>query len=207
MKQINYFDLGLHEGKEIDYFHSLFKKNNLDFNIYGIEANQHSYSLCKEKFKNYSNIKIYHNAICNVDDDVFLYKATNNGLGDSLFKGKNNIDIKQIPEKVKGKKFSSFINQNSIDLDNSVNILKVNIEGSEIFLFEDMIENNLLCKFVLFLGTGHDMRKIPNLVKDGTYKRYLKLLKDNGINEKMYYFVCGHKQDITDSKILDIIIR
>ncbi len=52
MKNINYIDLGVHVGQEIDLFLRQFKNSNeYSIRIYGVEADQSIYNRLVEKYK------------------------------------------------------------------------------------------------------------------------------------------------------------
>ena len=78
----------------------------------------------------------------------------------------------------KGVVFSKWLEENVTDFKNSFNILRVNIEGAEVHLFQDLIENDLVKHFDIFCGTGHDIEKIS----EHSTEEYYKMLKDNDIN-------------------------
>jgi len=64
--------------------------------------------------------------------------------------------------------------------------LKVNIEGAEWHLFNDMVDNDILQHFPVILGSGHDVDKVSELDSD----KYWKLIKDNNIN--IHRFTVGY---------------
>jgi len=97
----------------------------------------------------------------------------------------------------KGIIFSKWLKENKIDLENSFNIMKVNIEGAEMHLFEDLVENDLVKHFDIFCGTGNDVEKITEISSD----EYYKLLEENNI--KIYRF--SDWQVEKNDSIFDII--
>ena len=82
-------------------------------------------------------------------------------------------------EKVQSILFSNWLKNNVSDLENSINILKVNIEGAEIHLFKDLVDSGLIKHFDVFCGTGDDVEKTPEL--SHRVEEYKNLLKDNDI--------------------------
>tara|TARA_Y100001963_G_scaffold84750_1_gene117416 strand:+ start:720 stop:1628 length:909 start_codon:yes stop_codon:yes gene_type:complete len=97
----------------------------------------------------------------------------------------------------KGIIFSKWLKENKIDLESSFNIMKVNIEGAEMHLFEDLVENDLVKHFDIFCGTGDDVEKITEISSD----EYYKLLEENNI--KIYRF--SDWQVEKNDSIFDII--
>ena len=97
----------------------------------------------------------------------------------------------------KGVIFSKWLEKNVPDFKKSFNILRVNIEGAEVHLFKDLIENDLVKHFDMFCGTGHDVEKIS----EHSAEEHYKMLEDNNI--KMYRF-SDWKPELNDH-IFDII--
>ena len=95
-------------------------------------------------------------------------------------------------EVCKGIIFSKWLEKNVHDFEKSFNILRVNIEGAEIHLFEDLIENDLVKHFDIFCGTGHDVEKISEHSTD----KYYKMLKNSNI--KLYRF-SDYKPELNDN--------
>ena len=102
-------------------------------------------------------------------------------------------------EYTKGIIFSKWLKENIPDFESSFNILRVNIEGAEVHLFEDLINSDLIKHFDIFCGTGNDVEKISEHSAD----KYYKMLDDNEI--KMYRFI-DWKPELNDM-IGDIIIE
>ena len=100
-------------------------------------------------------------------------------------------------EVCKGIIFSKWLEKNVPDFKKSFNILRVNIEGAEVHLFEDLIQNDLAKHFDMFCGTGHDVEKIS----EHSAREHYKILEDN--NVKMYRF-SDWKPELNDH-IFDII--
>ena len=131
MKNINYIDLGVHVGQEIDLFLRQFKNSNeYSIRIYGVEADQSIYNRLVEKYKDNKNIEIFHNAINDKNEPVNLYMAHNEGLGSSIFSTKRNVtDEFQTTE---GITFNDFIKNN---VEEYLNCYLVNFRFVFIFLW------------------------------------------------------------------------
>ena len=183
--KVNYFDLGLGQVNrnhcwELDQILQFFIKENIDYNIYGIEASLYSSLVAKNKYKNNKNVHIYNFAISNNEGQINLYGTKTGINGASIYDSKNNVN-KNRYEVVEGVRFSTFIKREKIDLENCVNIVKINIEGAEWDFFNNIVENNLVEKFDIFCGQGHDVHKIKDFVINGIDKQYMELLKTNNI--------------------------
>ena len=82
-------------------------------------------------------------------------------------------------ENVQSILFSNWLKNNVSDLESSINVLKVNIEGAEIHLFEDLVNSGLIKHFDIICGPDDDVEKVPEL--SNRVKEYKDLLKDNNI--------------------------
>jgi FkbM family methyltransferase len=187
MKTVNYIDLGVHYGQEIDLLLSQYSafSNNVKLNIYGIEANTIIANALIDKYEYYSDIvNIYNFAISDSDfDKTKLYISTGSDLGSSIYASKKNVSSSFL--EVDSIRISTFINKYIPNFNNSINILKLNIEGAELLVYHDLIHYNMLNKFALLCGhPSHDIEKIPELYSKRS--EYYKLLQDNNI--QLEYF-------------------
>ena len=188
MKHINYFDLGLwKKADELNYMvqYVLPQFKNVTYTAYGIEACPEYASLIKQKYIDNKNVIIHNKAISNSVGKTNLFIANNNdGLGNSIFRSKNNVDVNNKVE-VSTTTFSEWLIENNIDLTNSINILKVNIEGAELFLWEDFKKNNLRNHFQLLCGhPSHDIYKVSEL--NDKIDHYKSLLEELNINLMLF---------------------
>ena len=188
MKHINYFDLGLwKKADELNYMvqYVLPQFRNVTYTAYGIEACPEYASLIKQKYIDNKNVIIHNKAISNSVGKTNLFIANNNdGLGNSIFRSKNNVDVNNKVE-VSTTTFSEWLIENNIDLTNSINILKVNIEGAELFLWEDFKKNNLRNHFQLLCGhPSHDIYKVSEL--NDKIDHYKSLLEELNINLMLF---------------------
>ena len=197
-RRVNYFDLGLHTGLELNYILTLIltplaNKKLIDFQVYGFEASEKFALRLKEQYHPHPelNTTIVHKAISNTEDKVKLYrvnlKIQPNEVGNSIFRTKNNVTDDY--EEVEGIIFSKWLKENVPSYKDDINIMKVNIEGAEWHLFNDMVDNNILQYFPVILGAGHDVDKVSELDSD----KYWKLIKDNNI--KIHRFVADWKPE------------
>jgi len=176
---INYFDLGIYkDALELDNIYNFLKSREIQYKLYGIEANPKYCDEAKKKFDKIKEISFHNIAICSKDKSIKLYIS--GGRGDSIYDSKGNLSNKNSIT-VQGKKFSTFIKENNIKLEGNINIIKINIEGAEWDFFNDIIDNNLLKHISLFIGRGHDPHKVKEFVDNGTNIKYDNLLKENNI--------------------------
>lgn len=182
--RINYIDLGLHMGFELEEMMiKIFPYLDLhNVKAHGFEASLDYARHNRKKYDRfmYLNVDIYHAAIGDTEEHVKLYKndpkiSPVQHLGSSIFRSKKNVCDEY--EMVPGVIFSNWLKKKVPNYKQEINILKVNIEGAEYHLFKDMVENDLLQYFPLIIGAGHDVDKVPELDSD----EYWKLVKDNNI--------------------------
>lgn len=193
MTHINYFDMGLcYDAKEMELFINqvIPKFSNVTYTVYGFEADPDSCKVVKDRYKNNSNVIINNLAISNSKGFVKLYKSDNGGLGNSIFPSKNNVSPFNYYN-VESDTFSNWLIENKIDLKNSINILKVNIEGAELYLWEDFKLNNLRKEFHILCGTTvHDINKVHELQPKVSY--YFELVKE--LNAELSVFTGNHSE-------------
>jgi len=182
-KRINYFDFGLYNAIELRWMKTILPLFTKNYCLYGFEA-------CKFHFDKISHLaddktNLFNLAISNSDEEfVNLYHA-NNRIGHSVYSSKNNVSDKF--EVVKAVRFSKWLINQKISLDNSFNIVKINIEGAEWDFFNDLVENDLHKKIdVLYMSYDNDVEKIREFKQNGVGEKFSKLLKDNNISPILY---------------------
>jgi len=177
--KIRYFDLGLHKGEELIDMQKFLPSITNDFEIYGFEAAPtHFNNYCKKLANQYTNV--YNFAITNKHKSKIKLYYAHNKVGHSIHGTKQNITQDKFWS-VDTIKFSDWLSDNNINLKDSFNIIKINIEGAEWEFFNDIVDSNLNKHINIFCGAGHDVEKIKNFVNDGTVKKYYDLLKENNI--------------------------
>jgi FkbM family methyltransferase len=203
--KVNYFDLGLYRGTELWWIvRDIFPRLKIkDYDAYGFEACAKYANELKRQFADNQKVNILNRAISKSGQDIKLYHATNN-VGHSIFNTKKNVD-KDSYEIVKGVKFSDWVLNNVDDFKSSFNILKVNIEGAEWHLFNDLCETGLNEYIHIFCGQGHDVEKVGEL--QDKVKEYYNLIEKNNI--KLYRFTewKAHKNNLTDTVIKQKIVE
>ena len=202
--KINHFDIGLAWGHEIKMSNDIYSQTNIPFKIYAIDAEENSYNYCKKKYKDFNNIEIFKYAISSEDNkDIKIYLQNDKKTikqGNSIYKTKDNV-LEEKYQFVKSIKFSTFLKNENIDLDNSINILRVNIEGAEWDLINDIINNNLQNKIQIYLGAGSDIEKVKELKDKNIHVIYDNMLSNNNIMIKRYCY-SSYWRNIILQKIL-----
>jgi len=78
--------------------------------------------------------------------------------------------------------FSDWVSKNISNIRESVNILKINIEGAELYLFRDLHSSGLINDIHIFAGHhSHDILKVGEL--ENNVDEYFELIKDIKIHK------------------------
>ena len=168
---IVYFDLGTHRSAEelelmIDV---VLPKLGAAFTAYGFEASTESVKVVQSKFDMRNDVTVIHAALCyNVPPEgkVRLYKDDSEGIGDSLYrKGADYIEVDAM-------RLSSWIQENGIDLQENLCLLRMNIEGAEYDVIRDLVESGQADRIDGYYGMWDDLSKIDP-VRDSEFREYL----------------------------------
>jgi len=182
-------DIGANIGDVSEF---IFKKYNC--NIFSYEPNIACYNHMKKRFADYKKIKIYNYAISNFSGEGSLYfhrfaKSNNDERyieGASLRSDKDNIDInKNI--KVKIINIKEILNAHE-----KIDLIKIDIEGSEYQIMPEIIKNRHLIKMVICELHGNpEGKKIGNESKNkkfiNEYYELIKTLKNNNLYNNWFY--------------------
>ena len=156
-------DLGGYLGEWTEKIH-----NKYSCNVYVFEPVFKYYNNIVEKFKNNSKIKVFNLGLSGLNNEVII---KHDNASSSIFI-ENGVE-----EKIKLVKYYDFISDNKIE---HIDLIKINIEGSEYELLEHIIENNLQVKIknlqIQFHKTFNDseekrekIRKVLSLTHKLTY--------------------------------------
>jgi FkbM family methyltransferase len=124
-------DAGANIGMAAIYFANKYK----DARIIAIEPESANYELLKKNTENYANITVIKAALWKTTGEIFLFDT---GLGnDGFMTGENSMDtktpIKTIKQTIETTTIDEILDEFHI---NSIDILKIDIEGSEKEIFE-----------------------------------------------------------------------
>lgn len=175
-------------GANIGMF-SLFAANKVK-KIYSVEPLPETYYNLTQNLKHFSNVETFNNAIFNKDGKIEFNKNEVSGAS-SIFNKQQNFETVS----VNAITFQDFISQNNID---RINYLKVDIEGAEFDLFENMdekfLENNIDKIFMeVHIMNNFDLNDILN--KIGKYFHYT--IESENIDRKgikLYSISCKNKK-------------
>lgn len=177
-----YFDMGTHrEGTELSLMaDTILPKICNRFEAYGFEANQESYENVKNKFANKGHVHLFCKALCYSlpgNGKIKLYHNSN-GLGDSLYRQSNSY------EEVEAIRFSEWLNKEGIILKNKICLLRMNIEGAEYDVIQDLVESEYAKDIDGYYGMWDDLSKIDRYrdknFRDCLFKNHIYPFTFNG---------------------------
>ena len=176
-KNINYFDLGTHKrAAELNWVvKKVLSQLPNPYRVFGFEANPDSFNVAINNCNQIDNIKLYNLALVNKIPKSGLIKlfTKSGGLGDSIYRTAN----KSYTE-VEAKKLSDVIKDENIKLDESINIIRMNIEGCEFDVIEDLIETDLIKYFDGFYGMWDDIFKLDK----EKFRKFNEMLKEANVH-------------------------
>ena len=179
---IRFFDIApSFDGLELEItLDKIFPKMDVEnFEVHAFEPCAESFKNVSSKFEKYNNVNFYNLAVWHKEGTIKLYHSPKNPHGNSLYDSKNNI-CKETFEVVNCTRFSHWLSENIQDLDKSFNILRYNIEGSELELFRDMDDNDLFkCFHVITGARDEDLRKCSELT--GKIEEFHSLFKKHNV--------------------------
>jgi len=168
-------------------------------NIYAFEPHKTNYDFLVKKYENNDKVKIYQFAVSNFEGEAPFYKKWYRdkdnikrgydfagNAGSSLKNDKSNVS-NNIYDTVQVKKISTFVNNEKLD---KIDILKIDSEGSEYDILEDIFDNGIHMKILNIYFEDH-LRKVKSirLKKD----KIMDLIKTLDIRDK--FFVQGTQGD------------
>ena len=166
-----FLDVGSFQGKVISEINSIY-----NCEIIGLEPELNNFKYLNEKFKNFKNIRLYNFGLSNFSG--FANMSTDYGLASlSLSKNNENSSIR-----VEIKNVIDFIN--NLNLKN-ISVLKLNVEGSEYEILNELIESGFIKNIKILFVQFH---MIDHLSKSKRIDLIQKLRKTHS-KEFSYYFV------------------
>lgn len=171
---INFIDIGAHHGNVIDVMVKLFDTLNVEYKVYAFEPDPEDFAVLSSKY--WDKHVLINKACTNHDGFENLYKSKQPG-GHSLHVTKHNVNPNKFL-KVEVLQFSKWFMTN-ID-PNDFNIVKINTEGSEYEIFEDIMASGINKDINVFCGSLGDIYKVGK--KPSEIQAFLKQLEDNNIN-------------------------
>ena len=188
-KKINYFDFGLYEATEMGWIVNMFKDMNItNYQVYGFEPFPEYFNNVSKKFDDNPNVKILNLAVSDKTSKLKLHLSKKGPEGHSIIQTKVNLSENFVLVDVVN--ISEWIHANVDDFENSINIIRMNIEGAEINVFNSLISTGLHKNIALFCGSLADIHKIG--ISEAEKSNFLSKLRNNNI-EVMY--LCKDKPE------------
>jgi len=190
--KVYYYDFGLWKGTEIHWMvnHVFPALNITDYKIYGFDACKQYADRLSKIYEDNDRVTIINKAVVDEPKMVKLYHAANH-VGHSVFSTKRNVSENY--EEVEGIVFSDWLKENVKGYQMAFNILKVNIEGAEWYLFNDLVKSGVHENIDVYCGQGHDVEKVGEL--EDKVEAYYQLLKDNDIGLYRFTEYLPHEND------------
>jgi FkbM family methyltransferase len=178
--KVNYFDLGIYHGEEIEMFLDAIEPLNIEYSVYGFEAHPKYVEIASNTFKDNANVHLYNNIVSDTNGSAKLYLENGGtGHGNSMYPTKYNVGQSYID--VESISLVDWIIQHVPSYSTSYNIIRFNIEGAELPLIHDIVNKNFVNVFNLYLGAdvGKDIQKVSEIRHE--YDNYIKLLQQHNI--------------------------
>lgn len=172
-----YIDCGVHKrGEQIRWMYRWFA-DRYDLHVLGFEASAEHFCDATAALADMDQVRLHHVALVGPDhegDEVRLYKSGGNGEGDSLF-GVRGEQYELVP----ARRLSQVLADEGYVLSESPVILRMNIEGAEHFVIDDLLDARLHTSIDGYYGMWDDLSKIdPN-----DDSRFRQLLRDYRISK------------------------
>jgi FkbM family methyltransferase len=169
-----YVDCGTHrEGRQVRLVHDWFA-DRLDLQIVAFEASPAYHASVTQNLADLMNVRIEQAAVVGptyADATVRLYRSGGDGKADSLF-AERGTAYDDVPAVRLSQAIRKYVDQGVPVL------LRMNIEGAELFVVEDLIEAGLLPAIAGYFGMWDDLSKIDTS-RDDAFRR---LLRNHGIH-------------------------
>lgn len=123
-------------GANVGGFSLFFSQNFPEAEVYAFEPDPEIYEECLRKnLDGNKNIKLFNFGLSNVDEETLLYRGVKSSLQNSMHK--TDAQFLENPIQIIVKKLSKLLTSSKID------ILKIDTEGNEVQVLEDLISNNI----------------------------------------------------------------
>jgi FkbM family methyltransferase len=146
-----FLDCGAHKGESIAFFLKKIPDAN-NFKIHSFECNPTSAKILKEKYKDNQNVLLHESAVWIDDNGLDFFLGNTDGCTVIKSKTTGNLDKKK-PIRVSSVSLSKFIFENFKDSDNI--ILKIDIEGAEYEVLNDLIKTGAIKYVKQLFGEWH----------------------------------------------------
>lgn len=171
-----YIDCGLHRrGEQVLVMQEWFGER-YDLQIVGFEASEEHFRSAAAALSDIPQVRLHQIALVGPDHGdptIRLYKAGGEGKGDSLF-GARGGQFELVP----AHRLSEFLEENGYDFGFQPVLLRMNIEGAERFVIDDLVDAGLVQSIDGFYGMWDDLSKIDTEAD----RRFRAVLRREGIS-------------------------
>jgi FkbM family methyltransferase len=207
---IFYFDIGVHKhAQELAFMvNDILPEVAEQYTAYGFEASKKFISVAERKFIGKDNVYLINKALCNSvppGGKMKLFYKGEDGLGSSIYRSNGNLTEY---EEVKAVRFSDWLNSSEIVFEKNICIMRMNIEGAEYDVLEDLVHSGYYKCIDGFYGNWDDVTKNHKSI----VKKYFDLLETynishvtfNGSDFRYPFRLCCIKYDILTSIMLGL---
>ena len=173
--QVLYIDCGTHkEGAEIRWMMRWFS-GRYDLTVLGFEGSGEHFPEVRAALAGFDKVRLRQIALVGPDHvgkTVKLYKGGGDGRGDSVF-----ADRGADYEEVAAGRLSEILSEDGFALTETPALLRMNIEGAEQFVIDDLIAVGSDALIDGYYGMWDDLSKIDTIADD----RFRRTLRDHNI--------------------------
>jgi hypothetical protein len=170
-----HLDCGVYKtGEQIRLVHRWFADRG-ELALMGFEASSENFDDAVAALADLPEVGLMHVALVGPEhtgDQVALYRSGTNGAADSLFPERGS-DCEMVP----ARRLSQILAEAGRRLDETAVVLRMNIEGAEQFVIEDLIAAGLHHSIDGYYGMWDDLSKIDRAADD----RFRRRLREVGI--------------------------
>jgi FkbM family methyltransferase len=169
--RVLYIDVGTHkDGAELALMTDAILPSMCDdFEAFGFEASEESFRQVNKKFLGKPRVSVFHKALCNAtppQGKIRLYHDARGGLGDSLHRPSDSF------EDVEAVRLSNWLRERNIVLEDRICLLRMNIEGAEYDVLQDLVEKGLAGHVDGYYGMWDDISK-TDIPRDAEFRAFL----------------------------------
>ena len=168
-EQALYVDCGVHrDGRELEFMNRCFGGRAA---MIGFEASDEHCAAARQTLAGIVGLDLRHGALVGPDNSeprVRLYKAGGGGRGDSLFAERG-----EPFELVQAVRLSDVLREFYDTHGDVPTLIRMNIEGAEVFVVEDLVRSGMRSKVSGFYGMWDDLSKIDRR-KDAEFRELLR---------------------------------
>jgi FkbM family methyltransferase len=181
-KKLRILDIGAHHGEFLDIFSNLkFAKIIQNFEIFCFEPFVANFNVIKKKTKYLDkNIKanIYNFAISNKTEKKFFYVGSSDTLVSCESRWLKNFKNEFLNYKkilMQCFSFKDFITKYKFNVNIEIDLLKIDAEGHDFIVLNDIFQNNLIINSVMIEFDNQNLAMTKSIIKFLKLKKFIKI--------------------------------